>query len=139
MRRRAALAGIATLPAALLAACSATDPLGTQLAAQPVHVVFFEDDSVALGASALTVVQDAANIARRYPAAPIRVLGYVAPEPDHAPIMALARARAEHVAAELVRFGVPRARIMVSGRGAAPFAVDAPIEARRVEIHIGPG
>ena len=139
MRRRAALAGIAALPTALLAACAANDPLGTQLVAQPVHVVFFEDDSVALGAPALGVVEQAANLARRYPAQPVRVLGYVAPEPGETPIMALARARAEHVASEMVRLGIPRARIQIAGRGAAAFAADAPIEARRVEIHIGPG
>ena len=134
MRRRAALA---ILPTVLLAACAANDPFGAGLAQQPVRVVFFEDDSVALGAPALTVIQDAARVAAQYPAAPIRVLGFVAPDPTHAPIVGLARARAEHVASELARFGVSRARIQVQGRGQAAVA-DIPLEARRVEIHIGP-
>jgi outer membrane protein OmpA-like peptidoglycan-associated protein len=138
MRRRAALAGFAALPTALLAACAADDPTGARLAEQPVHVVFFEDDSVGLSAPALTVIQDAAAIARRYPAAPVRVLGFVAPDPGQAPVVALSRARAEHVANELARFGVSRARIQVQGRGSAAFA-DLPLEARRVEIRIGPG
>lgn len=138
MRRRAALSAIAATPALLLAACAADDPMGTQLAAQPVHVVFFEDDSIALGGPALTVIQDAAAIARRYPAAPVRVLGYIAPDGTHPPTVALSRARAEHVANELARFGVSRARIQVQGRGVAEFA-DIPLESRRVEIHIGPG
>jgi outer membrane protein OmpA-like peptidoglycan-associated protein len=134
MLRRAAL----TLPIGLLAACAAGDPLGARLAEQPVRVVFFEDDSVALAGPALAVIQDAAETVRRYPAAPVRVLGFIAPDPVHAPIVALSRARAEHVANELARFGVPRARIQVQGRGTAPVA-DIPLEARRVEIRIGPG
>ncbi|WP_372619371.1 OmpA family protein [Falsiroseomonas sp.] len=137
MRRRAALAGFAALPTALLAACAADSPPEGGLAAQPVHVVFFEDDSVAVRGAALAVIQDAAAIAQRYPAAPVRVLGFVAPDPVHAPLGALSRARAEHVAAELERFGIPRPRIQVAGRGAAAFA-DIPLESRRVEIHIGP-
>jgi outer membrane protein OmpA-like peptidoglycan-associated protein len=134
MRRRAAFA---VLPITLFAACAQPGPQGGATAQQPVHVVFFEDDSTALGAAALGVVQDAANAATRSPAAPIRVLGFVAPDPGQAPLVTLSRARAEAVATELVRFGVPRARIQVQGRGAASFDSEAPVEARRVEIHIG--
>ncbi|MGG5808050.1 OmpA family protein [Falsiroseomonas sp. CW058] len=134
MRRRAALAA---LPLSLLAACSATDPLGADLSRQPVRVVFFEDDSIALREQALAVVQDAAQVAARYPGQVVRVMGFVAPDPTHAPSVALSRARAEHVAAELARFGVPRGRIQIQGRGAVPFQ-SAEVESRRVEIHIGP-
>lgn len=138
MRRRVALLGLAVLPSALLAGCAANDPMGAELAAQPVRVVFFEDDSVALGEPALNVIQDAARVAARYPGAPIRVLGFVAPDPNAAPISSLARARAEHVANELVRFGVARGRIQVQGRGPAQLAAaEFPLQARRVEIHIG--
>lgn len=133
MRRRAALAALSL---AALAACAAEDPMGADLARQPVRVVFFEDDSVALGAAALAVVQDAAQVAARYPGAPIRVLGFVAPDPQHAPVVGLSRARAEHVANEMARMGVARARIQVQGRGVAQFE-SAAIESRRVEIHIG--
>jgi outer membrane protein OmpA-like peptidoglycan-associated protein len=137
MRRRVALQGLAALPTALLAACAADDRMGAELARQPVHVVFFEDDSVALGATALDVVQDAAALARRYPDAPVRVLGFVAPDPQHGALVTLSRARADQVAAELARSGLPRERIQVSGRGATAFA-DVPVESRRVEIHVGP-
>jgi outer membrane protein OmpA-like peptidoglycan-associated protein len=133
--RRAALAALAMLPAAALAACAGGS--GADLAAQPVRVIFFEDDSIALGANAMNIIQDAANVARRYPGAPVRVLGFVAPDPTHAPIVGLSRARAEHVANELTRLGVSRGRIQVLGRGQAAVA-DIPLEARRVEIHIGP-
>lgn len=137
MRRRAfAIAGLATLPLALLSGCAANDPRAAELAAQPVRVVFFEDDSIALRPEAVEVVRDAAQVALRYPGAPLRVLGFSAPDPEHAPIVALSRARAERVTEELVRLGVPRGRIEQRGRGAVPF--DAlPVQSRRVEIHIG--
>ena len=130
MRRRAlALAGLATLP--LLSACAGGDS-----AAEPVRIVFFEDDSIALSEPARAVVRDAADAARRFPNAPVRVLGFSAPDPTHAPTVSLSRARAERVVAELVAAGVPQGRIEQRGRGAVPF--DAlPVQSRRVEIHIG--
>ncbi len=137
MRRRAtALAGLAALSMTVLAACNPADPLGGELGRQPVRVVFFEDDSVALFDQAKAALEDAATIARRYPTAPVRVLGFAAPDTDHTPIAGLSRARAQHVAAELVSRGVPRARITVESRGAVAFEA-VPIESRRVEIHIG--
>ena len=131
MRRRAfAFAGLATLP--LLAACAANDPT----AAEPVRVVFFEDDSIALSDQARAVVRDAAAAALRFPTAPVRVLGFSAPDPTPAPTVSLSRARAERVVAELVAAGVPQGRIQQRGRG--PVAFDAlPVQSRRVEIHIG--
>jgi outer membrane protein OmpA-like peptidoglycan-associated protein len=136
MRRRASLAAIGLLPFALLAACApATPPPAAPT--QPVHVVFFQDDSAVVAGAALAVIQDAARAAAAAPAAPVRVLGFVAPEPGQAPWVALSRARADAVANELVKFGVNRQRIQVQGRGAATFAADAAIEARRVEIHTG--
>ena len=133
MRRRAVLAA---LPLGLLASCAAQDGTSVELARQPVRLVFFQDDSIALDPGAMRVVQDAAAVAGRYPGAPVRVLGYIAPDPDHAPTIALSRARAERVASELARLGVARERIQVQGRGTAPFA-DVPVESRRVEIHVG--
>jgi outer membrane protein OmpA-like peptidoglycan-associated protein len=133
MRRRAVLAA---LPLGLLSSCAAQNGTSVELARQPVRVIFFQDDSIALGPDAVRVVQDAAAVAARYPSAPVRVLGYIAPDPDHAPTIALSRARAERVASELARLGVARERIQVQGRGTAPFA-DVPVESRRVEIHVG--
>lgn len=141
MRRRAALAGIAALSPALLAACAGTNAQDGNLAQQPVRVVFFEEDSVDISPTAANVIQDAAQVARRFPDAPVRVLGFIAPDPLNAPTVVaalrLSRVRADRVAAELASLGVPRDRIQVRGRGTAEVA-DARLEARRVEIHIGP-
>jgi outer membrane protein OmpA-like peptidoglycan-associated protein len=136
MRRRAAFAGLALFSATLLVGCNAADPLGSNLAAQPVHVVFFEGDSIALGDAALGVVQDAAAIAARYPAQPVRVRGFADPEGTAAANRALSAARAQTVAGELERLGVNRTRIAVSARGETAF-VDIATESRRVEIRIG--
>jgi outer membrane protein OmpA-like peptidoglycan-associated protein len=138
--RRAALAVIAAAPAAFLAACAGDNPAPGGVPIQPVHVIFFEDDSIAVGPTALNVIQDAAQVARRFPQAPIRVLGFIAPDPNDAPTVLqarrLSRTRADRVVAELVNLGIPQDRIQVLGRGQASFA-DIPLEARRVEIHIG--
>jgi outer membrane protein OmpA-like peptidoglycan-associated protein len=130
MRRRAMLALLPLLP---LGGCTAG---GAPPAVQPLRVVFFEDDSVALGGPATAVVAEAAREAVANPSLPVRVIGYIAPEPGQAPTVALARARAERVANELVRLGVARERVQVQGRGAVAFDL-APVESRRVEIRLG--
>jgi outer membrane protein OmpA-like peptidoglycan-associated protein len=141
MRRRAALAAIAALAPAVLAACAPTTPPDGNLAQQPVRVVFFEDDSLEISPTAMAVIQDAAQVARRFPNEPVRILGFIAPDPVNAPTVTqalrLSRARADRVAAELASLGVARDRIQVRGRGTGQV-VDVPLEARRVEIHIGP-
>jgi outer membrane protein OmpA-like peptidoglycan-associated protein len=138
-RRRAALIALAALPAALLAACAA-NPAPDGFPPQPVRVIFFEDDSMAIGPVAMNVIQDAANVARRYPQASVRVLGFIAPDPNDAPstlqARLLSRQRADRVVTELVNLGIPQDRIQVLGRGQGAVA-DIPLEARRVEIHIG--
>lgn len=131
MRRRALLAAS---PLALLAACA-----GPPSAPQPLHVVFFEDDSLDLTGTALTSIQDAARQAAASPGLPVRVLGYVAPDnAAPAPLLVLSRQRADRVAAELRSFGVAPGRIQVRGRGAVDPIGNA-VESRRVEIHIGAG
>jgi outer membrane protein OmpA-like peptidoglycan-associated protein len=141
MRRRAALAAFAALSPTLLAACAQTGSPDGNLQQQPVRVVFFEEDSVEISPAAANVIQDAAQVARRFPDAPVRVLGFIAPDPVNAPTLLqalrLSRVRADRVAAELAGLGVSRDRIQVRGRGTAEVA-DARLEARRVEIHIGP-
>lgn len=140
LRRRAALGGLAMLPAALLGACASDRPAPGSAAPQPVRLVFFEDDSLAVPPAAMTVIQDAALAARANPQAPVRLLGFIAPDPQDAPTVQqarlLSRQRADRVAAELAALGVPASRIQVQGRGQAPVA-EAAVEARRVEIHIG--
>lgn len=135
MNRRAfGLATLLALP--LVAACASTDRTDAQLAAQPVRVVFFEDDSIATSEEAKAVIRDAAETAKRFPGAPVRVLGFSAPDPNHAPTVSLSRARAERVVNELVAAGVPRGQITQQGRGAVAFDA-VPVQSRRVEIHIG--
>jgi len=140
IRRRASLAGLTALPVVLLGACAAERPAPAGPAPQPVRLVFFEDDSLIVPPAAMKVIQDAARTARANPQAPVRLLGFIAPDPEDAPTVqqarALSRQRAERVAAELVNLGVPAARIQVLGRGEAPVA-EAAVEARRVEIHLG--
>jgi outer membrane protein OmpA-like peptidoglycan-associated protein len=142
MRRRSltragTLVGLSILAAPLLAGCNAADPLGADLIAQPVHIIFFEGDSVAIGESAMAVVRDAAAIARRYPTQPVRVLGFAGPAGSVAYNRALSNARAQAIAEELREAGVAPARLMVSARGPVEFA-DIATESRRVEIRIGP-
>ena len=134
MRRRTVLAGVAYLPASLLAACTVGNQVEVPL--EPVRVIFFENESPEVSPEALAVIEDAADAARRYPSTPLRVLGYVAPDPQ-AQLAGLSRMRAENVAMELSRFDIPRERIAVAGRGATAFEA-APVEARRVEIRLGP-
>lgn len=140
LRRRAALAGLAALPAMALVGCAAERPAPAGPAPQAVRLVFFEDDSLTVPPAAMDVIQDAARAARANPQAPIRVLGFIAPDPQDAPTVQqarlLSRQRADRVAAELLNLGVPANRIQVLGRGEAPVA-EAAVEARRVEIHIG--
>ncbi len=126
MHRRALIAAIP----AVLAACA------TGGGGQPARVIFFRDDSADLDAAAMAVVVDAAAAARGAPTAPVRVLGFSAPDPGNAPVVGLSAARAERVAAELERAGIPRSRIQVQGRGPVPFDA-VPVESRRVEIRIG--
>jgi outer membrane protein OmpA-like peptidoglycan-associated protein len=138
--RRAALAALAGVPAAFLAACAGGTPAPGGVPPQMVRVIFFEDDSITVSPNAMNVVQDAAQAARRFPQAPVRVLGFIAPDQQAAPTtlqaLRLSRQRADRVVAELVNLGVPAERIQVRGRGEAAV-MDIPLEARRVEIHIG--
>ncbi len=132
MRRRAfALAGL--LPAAFLAACAA-DP--RELVGQPPRVVFFEMDSVELDEPALAVLANAARLSRRHPEVPVQVRGFAGPAGGQAFNQELSRRRAQHVADELTKRGVPASRITVIGRGPVPFDA-VPIESRRVEIVVG--
>jgi len=136
-RRAAALAGLATVSAAILGACTAGGGPGAGLAAQPVHIVFFEDESIAVGATAASVVRDAASVAQANPTQPVRVLGFAGPAGSVAANRALSNARALAVADRLQQLGVAPARIQVTARGEVEFA-DIATESRRVEIRIGP-
>jgi outer membrane protein OmpA-like peptidoglycan-associated protein len=117
-----------------LAACVA--PPAPAGGPQPV-VVFFTADSALLDAGARAVVARAAQTARANPSAPVRVLGFAAPDTGTAAFnRTLAQARAQNVADGLLAAGVPRDRVRVESRGAVPFEM-MPTESRRVDILIG--
>jgi outer membrane protein OmpA-like peptidoglycan-associated protein len=125
MRRLAAIAILL-----LAAACAA--PPGPQR-----QVVFFDEWSAALDSHALGVVKAAAEAAMKQANAPVTVIGYADPEGSPEANIAISRARAENVVAELVKAGLPAGRINRQARGATAFTGTAPVESRRVEIVIG--
>ncbi len=131
MNRRS-LCLFALLPA--LAACAGPnrDP-----AAEPVRVVFFQENSDTLEAPARRVVQEAAEAAQRLAPVRVQVFGYAGPTGGAAFNRALSQARSQHVAELLRQSGVPADRVFVLGRGEVPVAM-APIESRRVEIRLAP-
>ena len=141
MLRRSALAAFAA-PLPLLAALAACQsrPGGEARGGRqrPLPVVFFTDDSAAMGPEARAVVAEAAERARARPGVPVSVRGFTAPEGNASPAFsrALAEARAQNVADALVAGGVPRDRVRVQPRGPVPFEM-MPVESRRVEIHVG--
>jgi outer membrane protein OmpA-like peptidoglycan-associated protein len=135
MRRRALLFASLALPGGLLAGCGNRQRL--DLASQPVRVVFFTDDSVALSPDAQGVIREVAEQYKSYSrtSARLQLRGFVAPDPGQAPLVSLARARAETVRNALVADGVRAEDVSFEGRGAASFTgPDAAVEARRVEI-----
>ena len=139
VRRRATLAAV--LPSLLaLAACGSRAERREARAwrQRPLPVVFFTDDSAAMGPEARAVVAEAAERARARPGLPVIVRGFTAPENNPSPAFsrALAEARAQNVADALVAGGVSRERIRVEPRGPVAFEM-MPVESRRVEIHIG--
>ena len=102
----------------------------------PMPVVFFTEESAAMGPEARAVVAEAAERARARPGVPIVVRGLAAPDGSVGFSRALSEARARNVADALVAAGVSPDRIRVQPRG--PVAYEAmQIESRRVEIAIG--
>lgn len=122
------LACLASLP--LLGACAYRNP-----AAEPVRVVFFNEDSDMLEAAGRAVAQAAAKAARRFSSMRVNVFGYAVPVGGTGFIRALSETRARHVAELLRQAGVPGERIFILGRGEVPFDM-APMESRRVEIRL---
>lgn len=134
-RRRSLLASLSALAALplVLAACETT-PAAT--APSQRFVVFFTQDSAAIGPEGEQVVTTAANAAKAAPAAPVTVLGFTGPAGSQGFNQALSDARARNVADRLVAAGIPQSRIRITPRGPVPFDF-VPTESRRVEIAIG--
>jgi outer membrane protein OmpA-like peptidoglycan-associated protein len=116
---------------ALVAAC-ATVPAG------PPHkvVVFFQEWSAALDASATSAVGAAAQWAKDHPDAAVKVVGYADPTGSAQANDYMSLTRAQIVADQLVTDGVPRGRIALAAQGATDFSLTSQ-ESRRVEIAIG--
>jgi outer membrane protein OmpA-like peptidoglycan-associated protein len=125
------------LAPAVLASCRSR-PAADARRPGPLPVVFFTDDSAAMGPEARAVVAEAAERARARPGVPVAVRGFTAPDQAASPAFsrALAEARAQNVADALVAGGVSRDRIRVQPRPPAPFEM-MPVESRRVEIVVG--
>ncbi len=143
LRRRPALAAVplSLLLALAATACQSRSPGGAgagQARLRSLPVVFFTDDSAAMGPEARAVVAEAAERARARPGVPVSVRGFAAPEANTSPAFsrALAETRAQAVADALVANGVSRDRVRVEPRGATSFEM-MPVESRRVEIHVG--
>ena len=138
--RRHLLLLAAPLLAGLAAACTTGGPAALAGAAggPPRYVVFFTEDSAALDPAARDVIgQAAAAAARVNPTAPVRVLGFAAPDAGSPAFnRSLAQTRAQNVADGLVAAGVPQGRVRIESRGAVPYEM-MPTESRRVEIAIG--
>jgi outer membrane protein OmpA-like peptidoglycan-associated protein len=133
MRRRMFLTA-AALP--MLAGCEAFNTAtGRRVENEPFDIVFFNENSATLEASAREVVRGAARSAASFPASRVNVFGYAGPAGGAAFNRELSDRRARHVADLLREFGIPGERIFVLPRGEVSFDL-APIESRRVEIRL---
>ena len=117
------------------AACQPSAGGGTR-GRGPMPVVFFAEESAAMGPEGRAVVAQAAERARARPGVPVVVRGLAATDGSAGFSRALSEARARNVADELVAAGVPPDRIRVQPRGPVPYEA-MQIESRRVEIVIG--
>lgn len=115
---------------ALLAACAATPP------AKQAFLVFFEPWSAKLDPQGQAAINGAAELAKKSPGAVVHVVGFADPDGSASANIELSQLRAQLVVDELVKAGVPAARIRRSGRGPTDFAQSS-LESRRVEITIG--
>ena len=137
MLRRSTLA----VPLCLLALAACQSPPGggeARARQRAIPVVFFTEESAAMGPEARAVIAEAAERARARPGVPVAVRGFAASDNASSPAFSrtLAEARAQNVADALMAGGVSRDRIRVQPRGPVPFEM-MQVEARRVEIHVG--
>lgn len=103
--------------------------------APPKSVVFFTNDSVAIGPNAKTAIDQFAQDAGTVPNRPVLVEAYAGTSSSPAANRQLSLARAQVVADELVARGVNRARITLQPR--PPTGEDPGVEGRRVELEFG--
>jgi outer membrane protein OmpA-like peptidoglycan-associated protein len=99
-------------------------------------VVFFEEWSAKLDASALAVISHASDYAKAHPGVVVHVEGFADPTGSRNANALLTDLRAQVVMDQLQTDGVPPAHIQGRGRGAVHFALSSQ-ESRRVEISLG--
>ena len=100
-----------------------------------IFAVFFNDFSTSLGQTAMAIVSDAAETAKRFPTYPVKVSGYANRAGSAQADIDLSRARADAVANLLVQDGVNASRITRTAVGTPPNSQPG-VESRRVEIDI---
>ncbi len=99
-------------------------------------VVYYQEWSAALDASAQQIVKSAATWVNSYPTRPVVVAGYADPAGSPQANVDLSHARAQRVADELIADGVAARRVSVTAHGSVGFALDSQ-ESRRVTISLG--
>jgi outer membrane protein OmpA-like peptidoglycan-associated protein len=114
-----------------VAACAAPATL-------PPHkfIVFFQEWSAVIDPAAIDAIASGAQWAKEHPGAPVKVAGFADPTGGAAANGYLSLTRAQVVADQLVKDGIDRGRIEVTGQGATGYTLTSQ-ESRRVEISIG--
>ena len=100
-----------------------------------IFAVFFNDFSSNLDPTAMAIVSNAADIAKRFPKYPVKVSGYADRAGSAQADIDLSRARADAVANLLQQDGVAASRITRTAVGTPPNSQPG-VERRRVEIDI---
>ena len=97
--------------------------------------VFFTPFSAQLDTPALAIVDNAAAISKRYPAAPVEVTGYADTVVGPIENAKLSQQRADAVTAQLIKDGVPASDIVTKAGGVPPSSQPG-VKDRRAEIDI---
>ena len=127
MRRLAASLIVASVAA--LSACKSGTPPDNS------YPVFFNDFATTLTPTGVGVVNQAAAVAKKYPRALVKVVGYVDQSGSAEQETALSKARADTVANLLIQAGIDPARITRTAGGVPPNSQPG-VERRRAEIDI---
>ncbi len=120
------------IPALLLLAVTSC---GMMRPERPAYVVFFDEKSPSLNASASGVIAEAAAAAKASPGTAVIVRGYTGSNGGVQTDIVLSQARAQTVSDALVADGVAPGRITREGLGQTQG--EPGVESRRVEILIG--
>ena len=99
----------------------------------PTYVVYFQEWSAALDASAQAVIAHAADWAKAHPGPGVRVTGFADPTGSKKANILLSELRAQVVVDQLTGDGVDANRIAQAGQGSVQFALTSQ-ESRRVTV-----